>query len=399
MNVCMISYSVYEADGRVMRYAETLAQRGDRVNVIALSRAERTSDAVISGVNVFRVQGRTHDEKGQLSYFVRVSSFFLRSMLFLMRRRSKVRYDLVHVHSVPDFMVFAAWMPKLNGAGIVLDIHDVLPELYASKFGASETSLVYKLLLKVEKISAAFADHVIIANDIWRAKLIVRSVPAAKCTSILNFPDRSVFVRRGRTRTDDKFVMLYPGTLNWHQGLDIAIRSFASIKDAAPNAEFHIYGVGPAQDSLRSLAANLGLNGRVKLLGARELRDIVPLMENADLGVVPKRGDSFGNEAFSTKTLEFMAMGVPVLVADTKIDRYYFNNSVVQFFRAGDERSLSEAMLSLIKSGDRRSDLVRNASEFVNAYDWESNKRTYLDMMDGLAAHNGFRSDASEELG
>lgn len=393
----MISYSVYEADGRVMRYAETLAQRGDRVDVIALSRADRTSDDTIRGVNVFRLQGRTHDEKGQLSYLSRVLSFFFRAMLFLIRRRSKVNYDLVHVHSVPDFMVFTAWIPKVRGAKIILDIHDVLPEFYASKFGASETSLIYKLLLNVEKYSAAFADHVIIANDIWRDKLLVRSVRAEKCSAILNFPDRSIFARRGRTRTDGKFVMLYPGTLNWHQGLDIAIRSFAAIQRDAPNAEFHIYGVGPAQESLRSLAASLGLNGRVKLLGAREIREIVSLMENADLGVVPKRDDPFGNEAFSTKTLEFMAMGVPVLVAGTKIDRYYFNDSVVQFFRAGDEDSLSDAMLALINNPERRDSLVRSASEFINTNDWEVNKSRYLDIVDSLTAQAKSRSDVESK--
>jgi glycosyltransferase involved in cell wall biosynthesis len=387
MNICMISYSVYESDGRVMRYAETLAKRGDRVDVIALSRAERTSDDVIAGVNVFRVQGRTHDEKGPLTYLVRLLSFFVRAMLFMLRRQPRGKYDVVHVHSVPDFMVFTAWLPKLQGAKIILDIHDVLPELYASKFGVSETSLIYKLLLKVEKSSAAFADHVIIANDIWRGKLLARSVPADKCTAILNFPDRSIFARQGRSRADESFVMLYPGTLNWHQGLDIAIRAFAAIKDAAPNAEFHIYGVGPAEDSLRSLAASLGLNGRVKLNGTREIRDVASLMENADLGVVPKRNDPFGDEAFSTKTLEFMAMGVPVLVADTKIDRYYFTDSIVQFFRAGDEASLSESMLGLIRNSDRRGDLVRNASKFIDSNDWESNKSRYLDIVDGLTAH------------
>jgi glycosyltransferase involved in cell wall biosynthesis len=390
MNVCMISYSVYEADGRVMRYAETLAQRGDIVDVIALSRAGRTSDDVIGGVNVFRVQGRTHDEKGPLTYLVRVLSFFVRAMLLLMRRQSKKRYDLVHVHSVPDFMVFTAWLPRLQGAKIILDIHDVLPELYASKFSVSDMSLIYKVLLQVEKSSAAFADHVIIANDIWRDKLLLRSVPADKCTAILNFPDRSIFARQGRTRSDERFVMLYPGTLNWHQGLDIAIRAFAAIKDAAPNAEFQIYGVGPAEDSLRSLVADLGLDGRVRLNGSREIRDVASLMENADLGVVPKRDDPFGDEAFSTKTLEFMAMGVPVLVADTKIDRYYFNDSIVQFFRAGDEASLSESMLRLIRDPERRADLARNGSQFINGNDWESNKSTYVDIVNRLKA--GVRS-------
>jgi glycosyltransferase involved in cell wall biosynthesis len=178
--------------------------------------------------------------------------------------------------------------------------------------------------------------------------------------------------------------MLYPGTLNWHQGLDIAIRAFAAIKDSAPNAEFHIYGVGPAEDSLRTLAASLGLNGRVKLNGTREIRDVASLMENADLGVVPKRNDPFGNEAFSTKTLEFMAMGVPVLVGDTNIDRYYFNDSIVQFFCAGDEASLSNEMLALIRNSERRKDLVRNASEFINNNDWESNKGRYLNIVDRL---------------
>jgi len=384
MNVCMISYSVYESDGRVMRYAETLAQRGDRVDVIALSRADRTSDDVIAGVNVFRVQGATHNEKGPLTYLVRVLSFFVRAMLFLAYRQSKIKYDLVHVHSVPDFLVYTAWLPKLRGAKIILDIHDVLPELYASKFGVGETSFIYKLLLGVEKHSAQFADHVIIANDIWREKLLVRCLAADKCTAILNFPDRSIFVRQGRTRTDERFVMLYPGTLNWHQGLDIAIRAFAAIKDSAPNAEFHIYGVGPAEDSLRTLAASLGLNGRVKLNGTREIRDVASLMENADLGVVPKRNDPFGNEAFSTKTLEFMAMGVPVLVGDTNIDRYYFNDSIVQFFCAGDEASLSNEMLALIRNSERRKDLVRNASEFINNNDWESNKGRYLNIVDRL---------------
>jgi glycosyltransferase involved in cell wall biosynthesis len=82
--------------------------------------------------------------------------------------------------------------------------------------------------------------------------------------------------------------------------------------------------------------------------------------------------------------LEFMAMGVPVLVGDTNIDRYYFNDSIVQFFCAGDEASLSNEMLALIRNSERRKDLVRNASEFINNNDWESNKGRYLNIVDRL---------------
>jgi len=54
--------------------------------------------------------------------------------LFIARRQFSTRYQLIHVHSVPDFLVFAAIVPKLLGTPVVLDIHDVLPEFYASKF-------------------------------------------------------------------------------------------------------------------------------------------------------------------------------------------------------------------------------------------------------------------------
>ena len=64
---------------------------------------------------------------------------------------------------------------------------------------------------------------------------------------------------------------------------------------------------------------------------------MVNVIENADLGIVPKRSIGFGNEAFSTKILEFMAMGIPVIVPDTEVDTYYFDEKVAKFFRANDE--------------------------------------------------------------
>jgi glycosyltransferase involved in cell wall biosynthesis len=384
MNVCMISYSIYDSDARVMRYAETLARRGDRVDVIALSAGDGPPCEIVNGVNVFRIQSRTRKEKSKFSYLFRIILFFVRASLFVARRELKVKYRLVHVHSVPDFLVFAAWLPKLRQAKIILDIHDILPELYASKFGCSEESLMYKVLLGIERWSAAFADHVIVANHIWRDRLISRSVASSKCSVILNFPDRNLFARSGRTRDTKKIVMIYPGSLNWHQGVDIAIRSFARIREQAPNSEFHVYGAGPAQAGLEALANELGLNDRVKFNGARHLTEIVEVMENADVGVVPKRNDPFGDEAFSTKILEFMAMGVPVIVSGTKVDRYYFNDSVVKFFIPGDDSDLAHAMLTLLNSLEQRRALARNATKFVEDYDWDRNKYRYLDIVDRL---------------
>ena len=87
--------------------------------------------------------------------------------------------------------------------------------------------------------------------------------------------------------------------------------------------EFHIHGEGSAKPELERLVSELGLEGKVLLHAPLPLREIASVMANADLGVVPKRNDSFGGEAFSTKILEFMALGVPLLLADTRIDRHY----------------------------------------------------------------------------
>jgi glycosyltransferase involved in cell wall biosynthesis len=391
LNVCMIGYTHYDTDGRVIRYAETLAKRGDRVDFIALKGEGDPDQEVRNGVRIFRIQRRTFKEKSKFSYLFAILAFFFRTMWFLARQKPKVHYDLVHVNSVPDFLVFSAWLPKMRGAKVILDIHDLLPELYISKFESNENTILYRLLRGVERVSAAYADYVIAANDIWRAKLVsrARSIHEDRCTSILNFPDRAIFYRRGRTRNDGKFIMVFPGSLNWHQGIDIAIRALGRIKDEAPNAEFHIYGDGPSVPALKALIESLGLNGRVKMMGGRGIGEMAQIMENADLGVVPKRNDLFGDEAFSTKILEFMIMGLPVVVSSTKIDRFYFSDSVVKFFRAGDDADLADAMLAMIRNPEARNRMAQNALEFAAKYDWESNKDKYLNIVNLLTASAG----------
>jgi glycosyltransferase involved in cell wall biosynthesis len=380
----MLAYTFYEFDARVRRYAETLAKRGDHVDVIALGQKHQPSKETIQGVHLFRIQRRTYNERGRISYLLKLLLFFFRSMFFLTRKQLQHRYHLIHVHSVPDFEVFAAWFPKLMGSKIILDIHDLVPEFYASKFDVTPRSAVFKLLAAMERLSAAFADHVIIANDIWRKRLTGRSTKESKCTAILNFPDTSVFFHRGRKSNGQKFIMLYPGTLNYHQGVDIAIRAFALIKDAASDTEFHIYGRGPSKDSLAALIAELGLEGRVFLKECVSTPELAAIMENSDLGVVPKRKTPFANEAFSTKILEFMAQGVPVVVSDTLVDRHYFNESLVKFFRGEDERDLANSMLLLLRDEGLRRRLAGNARAYVGLNNWDVKKEIYLSIVDSL---------------
>lgn len=381
----MVAYSFYESDNRVRRYAETLVRRGDQVDVIALRRDRQPSFEVLSGVRVYRIQKRVRNEKGAINHLARLVKFFLHSAWTLAVHHCKARYDLVHVHSVPDFEVFATLVPKLLGAQIILDIHDIVPEFYASKFGVGERSLVFRGLRTIEKASCAYADHVIISNDLWYEKLTRRSILPRKCTTIINYPDPCIFKRRPRsTPHDADFVMCYPGTLNWHQGVDVAVRAMVLLRDKAPSVKFLIIGDGPDREKLNDLVRQCHLEDRVNITGLVQIEEIALYMANIDLGVVPKRTDSFGNEAFSTKILEFMAMGVPVVASNTRIDQYYFHEGLVRFFESENAEDLAAKVLDLAHNPEKRRALRARSDEFIQQNNWDVKKHRYLDLVDEL---------------
>jgi glycosyltransferase involved in cell wall biosynthesis len=381
----MLAYTFYEADNRVRRYAETLVKRGDEVDAIVLRRKGQLPFEVIKGVRVYRIQERERNERGPISYLVRLLTFLLRSAWALTLRHMRARYDIIHVHSVPDFEVFATLVPRLTGARVVLDIHDIVPEFYASKFKVSERSAIFQILLLIEKLSIAYSNHVIISNHLWGARLTARSVRPEKCTAIINYPDPSIFSQRpGMNTATGDFLMCYPGTLNQHQGVDLAITAMALLRDTVPHLKFLVIGDGPDRDKLKNMVKQHRLEDRVTVAGSVPIEQVAETMVTVDLGVVPKRKDSFGNEAFSTKIMEFMAMGVPVVASRTRVDEYYFNEHLVQFFDSGNAEDLAARILELIHDPERRNALRASGTEFISGNNWDVKKSEYLDLVDRL---------------
>ena len=200
--ICMVVYAFYENDTRVMQYADALVERGDHVDVIALRRGRLPEYEVLGGVHVHRIQPRTVNEKGVFAYASRILRFTLAAAWHLRRLERQHGYDLIHVHNVPDTLVFAAAYPKWKRVPIILDIHDPLPELFASKFRIQGTSRAFRLLTWMERVSAAFATHIIVANDLWCERLAARSSRPEKCSVVRNRPDLSIF--RGSVRAEDE---------------------------------------------------------------------------------------------------------------------------------------------------------------------------------------------------
>lgn len=393
--ICMLAYTTYECDNRVRRYAEALAGRGDEVDVIALSGGAAAERSTINGVEVHRIQHRDFDERNKWTYAWRLLRFLVASSIFLARRHREICYDVIHVHNVPDFLAFAAWYPKWTGAKVILDIHDIVPELFVSKFDAKSTGLYARLLKLVEKASSGFADYVIISNHLWQEKLISRSVPEHKCAVFLNHVDSAIFYRRPKTRDDGKTVILFPGSFQWHQGLDIAIQAFAQLKDTIPNAELHLYGGGGVKSDLLRLTERLGLTDKVKFFDGVALDEMAEVIANADLGVVPKRANSFGDQAYSTKIMEFMSQGVPVVASKTTIDTYYFDERVVCFFPSGDVAAMAGAMQRVIQDKPYRESLVAAGYEYADRHGWKAKKGEYLDLIDWLSVENFGHSEKS----
>ncbi len=385
MRACMVAYTFYEPDNRVRRYAETLVRRGDQVDAIVLRQPGQQTRDVVSGVNVFKIQGRKVNEKIKIQYLFKLLLFLFKSACKLTQLHWHKKYDVVHIHSVPDFEVFATLFAKLTGAKVILDIHDIVPELFAGKFKAGKDSMFFKLLLWVERISMAFADHVIVANHIWFKRLIERSVAPEKCSVVMNYPDPSIFtIRKKAGDSTDKFIMIYPGTLSIHQGLETAIKAVDLIKNEIPDLEFHIYGKGTDEEYFIKLVHKLKLEKRVIFRSIVPIEMLPRLMADADLGVEPKFKRSFGNEAFSTKILEFMTVGIPVIASDTMVHTHYFDETMVKFFRSEDENDLAHCITLLKKEEKLRRQLVKNAFKYIEKNSWNTKKNTYLNIVDSL---------------
>lgn len=385
--VVMLTHSFYNFDNRVRRYAETLARRGDHVKILSLgsdTQVQSQQWETLNGVDVLYLQSRPGREANKWSHAWRLGLFFCRALAHLGSKKLRHGCDLLHVHNIPDFLVFAGLRLKLQGTAIILDIHDIVPELYESKFTDGSRSLFSNGLRHIEKWSCHFANHVIIANHIWKKTLLGRSVTAPRLTALVNNVDLDLFSRKPRTRDDDRIILLYPGSLNIHQGLDIAINAMPALVHEFPKIELHIYGRGPALPDLQEQAKTLGVSDNVKFSPGIRLEEVSTLMANADIGIVPKRASGFGDQAYSTKIMEFMSQGLPVVLSRTRIDSLYFDDSVAAFFESGNSDDLAKAVRKILTNPDYRKQLSERGVAYAQANSWETMKDVYLDVVDRL---------------
>ncbi len=163
--ICMIVHAYYEEDSRVRREAETLVAAGWEVDVFGLRRPGETASATVEGVNVRRLPVGRHQGAGLSVYLVEYGAFLVRALLAATRAHRRRRYGLVEVHSLPDYLVFAALPMKLAGVPVLLDLHEAMPEFFRSRFPRAANPITYRLLRLQEKLSIALANEVLTVNE------------------------------------------------------------------------------------------------------------------------------------------------------------------------------------------------------------------------------------------
>jgi glycosyltransferase involved in cell wall biosynthesis len=385
----MVAYTFYKSDPRVRREAEALAARGDTIHFICTEDGAGTGTQELNGVRLYPLGVGRYQGGSTVRYLLIYLLFFFKASFTLARLHLRNRYDLIHVHTMPDFLVFTALLPKLMGAKVILDVHDLMPELYICKFKKSD-NLMIRLITWIERLSIGFADRALAVHVPHRDALIRHGNPASKFEVLMNVPDPHIFKAgsNGHVRADSKFRLVYHGTVARRHGLEVALRAIGRIKEQTPDLEFLVIGHGDDYERVQAVAGELGLNGFVKFHGRMPLEKLPAFLSQADVGVIPILYDEFTRYMLPLKLMEYVHLGIPTIVTRTETIQTYFDEQMVRFVKPGDERELADSILQLYRDPQVRRDLAGNAARFNEKFNWEAQKAGYYQLVDSMIQKN-----------
>ena len=196
--VCMVAYTVYDWDARIRREAETLAATGEyEVRVLALKTDEVARDYVLNGICVQQLNVRKYRGKNPLKYIGSYLIFTLRALMAVRQLARRKAVDVVHIHNMPNFLVAAALVPRLQGKTVVLDIHDTMPETFSATFSPKYRKLFLPILNLEERLCCAAADRIVTVNQVQQDAIVARQPwSRRKMIVSMNVPDRRLFTAR-----------------------------------------------------------------------------------------------------------------------------------------------------------------------------------------------------------
>lgn len=383
-NILMIVYTIYPYDARVRREAETLA-REERMNITVLTPKINNFPETyeMDGVYIRELNhGKYFGESG-FKYLVSYFKFLWLSFLACNREFCLNKIDVVHVHNMPNFLIFSAILPRLFGKKVILDIHDTVPETYLSKFQGNSKAL-FKTFCFEEKISCSIANKIVCVNQVQKDALVKRGVPSHKIVISMNVPDHNKFnsvkVESLESKKTNGFRIVYHGTVAKRLGIDLTIKAVSLLKNKIPDLKYHIWGEGEFMNYCKELSKNLQVSNNV-FFNAPVASDAVPkILKGMEVGIISNRMDVATDLMLPVKLLEYIALGIPVVAPKLKTIQYYFNDDMVTYFEPENVDSLADAILRLYLDEPKRKQQAQSARKFLEQYGWEKHQMDLINM-------------------
>ncbi|HEX4350929.1 MAG TPA: glycosyltransferase [Verrucomicrobiae bacterium] len=380
----VVLYSYYASDPRPRRETEALQRAGMEVDVICLREgSDEPALEVLDGVNVHRIPLQRR-RAGKLTYAFQYFSFLVSAGALLSWWRLRRRYDLVHVHNMPDFLVFSALLPKLLGARVILDLHDPMPELLVTIFGLEEKSFAVRLLKFFEKHSIRFADQVLTVNQACKEIFSARSCPPEKIQVLMNVPDERVFKYHDCLDYPERdparpFVVMFHGSIVERNGLDIAVEALRLLRKSVPNAELWVYGAStPFLNKVMDPASLNGLSDAVRYLGPKSQKEIVAAIHTCDVGVIPNRNNAFTEINTPTRIFEYLSLGKPVVSPRSKGITDYFGPQDMVYFELGDAASLAKQLEFICRNPEQAQAVTERGQQVYRSQCWSQARAKFI---------------------
>ena len=398
----MLVHSYYDEDPRVRREAEWLARNGREVDVYALRRPTDAPQGITDGVNVRRLDVQRHQGASPIRYVAEYLSFLLRAAAAVTAAHRTRRYALVQVHTIPDFLVFAALHFRMAGIPVILDVHEAMPEFFRLRFPAAANPLIHGALKFQERASIWAATVAVPANEGLEARLLDLGVPASKMRLIRNTADLARFdVTRYPRRpfmADGRLCLAYTGALTPIYEVDVAIDAVAALRAVHPDLpiDLHLYGRGDSADALRRQADALGLKDAVHFHGRIPIEDVPAAVAEADIGLAPTKRAEFTDYSLSTKIFEYAAMGKPVVASRLPLVERSLGDAVLTY-EPGSAADLAARIRQVVEDAGLRESLIDRGTERVQELSWQREAVAYGRLIEEFAM-DGDRRRAADAV-
>jgi glycosyltransferase involved in cell wall biosynthesis len=368
-------------DRRVWQECTTLRDAGWEVHVICPQGTKRDTEpeTVIDGVAIHRYPLRA--ATGGPAGYIKEYGAALWHTFRLARAVGPV--DVVHACNPPDLLFLVARWLKRRGARFVFDQHDLVPELYLSRFGRGR-DLLYRGVCALERRTYQAADVVIATNESYREValrrggkrpedvFVVRSAPAsARFRQVEADPE----LKRGKA-----FLLCYLGVMGPQDGVDYALRALAALRDELGRDDWHavFVGSGDAFDDMVGLSTRLGLAGLVEFTGRIPDDDLLRYLSTSDVCLSPDPSSPLNDVSTMNKVLEYMAMSRPIVSFDLKEARVSAGDAAV-YAPPNDEREFAKLISRLLDDpAERRRMGEIGHARVTGPLSWRNSQRCLL---------------------